>query len=402
MRLRAWTPLAMTVLLAACCGCAGAPAPLLDTGFEANPTAGGWTKIDPGRAEFAGAWTDAGSQEGAHGILVENGSWRSPSLPVTPLQYYKLRLRYRAPAARAMVGALFSDADGKPLASDDYTGVDPSSCWREAEFCFRARFDAARVSVEFRSDGNGTLQVGHVRVTPCSRAEAARWADSVYAAMPRVKCDPPADRFSLLPRTSQILRERGRLRVVLLGDSIVNDTANSAFDVLLERMCPGLRVETIASVRGATGCAYYAEEGRVKEFVLRYEPDLVLIGGISNQYDVEPVRSVVRQIRAGGNADVLVMTGAVANWDKMLRDRVYYERIPRAEALASMQAYGPALEEMARKEGAAFLDTWSIWSEYVRSNGLLEDWLRRDSTHANARGKQAVARMLLCRLRPER
>jgi lysophospholipase L1-like esterase len=57
---------------------------------------------------------------------------------------------------------------------------------------------------------------------------------------------------------------------------------------------------------------------------------------------------------------------------------------------------------MARKEGAAFLDTWSIWSEYVRSNGLLEDWLRRDSTHANARGKQAVARMLLCRLRPER
>ena len=136
-----------------------------------------------------------------------------------------------------------------------------------------------------------------------------------YAEMPPVRYTPPADRWERLARTKERLLVGGTLRVVMLGDSIVNDTSRSGWDLLVERRHPTCRIEKVTCVRGSTGCWWYKEPGRVKEYVLDHMPDLVIIGGISHRNDIISIRDVIRQIRGSSQADILLMTGAFGQVD---------------------------------------------------------------------------------------
>jgi len=69
------------------------------------------------------------------------------------------------------------------------------------------------------------------------------------------------------------------LRIVLLGDSIIGDIGASKFELLLQRMYPGCKIDKSVSSRGSTGCWWYKDENRVQEYVLRHHPDLLIIGG---------------------------------------------------------------------------------------------------------------------------
>jgi len=53
--------------------------------------------------------------------------------------------------------------------------------------------------------------------------------DRIYADMTAVRYVPPSDRWTFLPRTRKRLLEGGALRIVMLGDSIVNDTSRSSW-----------------------------------------------------------------------------------------------------------------------------------------------------------------------------
>lgn len=134
--------------------------------------------------------------------------------------------------------------------------------------------------------------------------------DAIYASMPPLSYKPPADRGKFLGRTGRRLREGGELRVVMLGDSIVNDTSRSQWHLLLERDYPRCKLTKFTSVRGSTGCWWYKDNNRVKLYVLDQKPDLVIVGGISHRDDVDAIREVVRQVQAGCDADILLMTGA--------------------------------------------------------------------------------------------
>ena len=70
----------------------------------------------------------------------------------------------------------------------------------------------------------------------------------------------------------QRLREGGNLKIVLLGDSIMNQTCHSGFGLLLQRLYPQVKIESVASVRGSTGCWWYKEENRVEEYVSSTAP----------------------------------------------------------------------------------------------------------------------------------
>jgi hypothetical protein len=107
------------------------------------------------------------------------------------------------------------------------------------------------------------------------------------------------------------LRRGGKLSIVMPGDSICNDTSNSLYETLICRHYPKAKPRVITSVRGGTGCQYYQDENRVEDYVLRYRPDLLIIAGISHGYDVEAMRSVVRQVKAKSNCEILVLTGAI-------------------------------------------------------------------------------------------
>ena len=102
--------------------------------------------------------------------------------------------------------------------------------------------------------------------------------ERVYSEMLPVRYGAPLNRWNNLPRTKRRLVEGGTLRMVMLGDSIVNDTSRSCWNLLLEKSFAKCKVEKITSVRGSTGCWWYKEPGRVQKYVLDHEPDLVIIG----------------------------------------------------------------------------------------------------------------------------
>jgi alpha-L-fucosidase len=210
-----------------------------------------------------------------------------------------------------------------------------------------------------------------------------------YAEMPPVQYTPPLDRWERLPKTRERLLNGGLLHVVMLGDSIVNDTSRSCWELSVERRHPTCRIVKVTSVRGSTGCWWYKEPGRVKKYVLDHMPDLVIIGGISHRNDITSIRDVIRQIRGASQDDILLMTGAFGQVDprierswQTISDPNYYSE------------YRKGLEGLAQEMGAAFLDMEAAWGQYIRQCGKELNWFKRDPIHANERGEQILGRIL--------
>ena len=220
--------------------------------------------------------------------------------------------------------------------------------------------------------------------------------DGIYATIPPVKYQPAPDRWKLLPRTIRRLQEGPELRVVMLGDSIVNDTSRSASEKLVERVYPKCKITKVTSVRGSTGCWWYKEEGRVKQYVLDHKPDLLMIGGISNRGDVESIRDVIRQVRAAANPpEILVMTGCFGRTDPRDDKQWKHEIDPKGDD------YRARLMRMAAEEKVEFLDMTGPWGQYIRASGKDLDWFKRDPVHANSRGEAVLGRILLAYFSPK-
>ena len=213
--------------------------------------------------------------------------------------------------------------------------------------------------------------------------------NSIYSQMDPVRYGPPPDRWKNLPRTRELLARGGTFRVVMLGDSIVNDTSRSCWNLLVEKRYPKCKIEKITSVRGSTGCWWYKEPGRVQKFVLDHKPSLVIIGGISHRGDIDSIREVIRQIRAESDVDILLMTGAFGNVDP--RDDEQWRKISDRDHFSE---YRKGLELLARDTDAAFLDMEAAWAGYVRESGKELDFFKRDPIHANERGEQILGHIL--------
>jgi lysophospholipase L1-like esterase len=212
--------------------------------------------------------------------------------------------------------------------------------------------------------------------------------DALYASIPPVKYTPPADRWALLPKTMERLQNGGELRIVMLGDSIVNDTSSSRWELMLMRMYPKCKVVKVTSVRGSTGCWWYKDENRVEEYVLRHKPDLLMIGGISNKDDTDAIREVIRQVRAKIQPEILLMTGPFGFYDPVA------DKNWRPEPEAEGTSYRTRLMKLAQEEKAEFIDMQGVWGTYLRECGKPRLWYMRDVVHANDRGFQVLGRIL--------
>lgn len=234
----------------------------------------------------------------------------------------------------------------------------------------------------------GFLLNGSVADEAAGRSTLER-IDAIYAAMDPIAYRPPVDRFTYLPKTMGKLREGGELRMVLLGDSIMGNTSGSSFELLLMRDYPKCQIVKIASLRSSTGCTYYQEDNRVQEYVLKHNPDLLVIGGISNRGDAEAVRSVVRQVRARKpDIEVLLLTpvfGAV-------RDE--HIRTFTREIDTTTDNFRFKLQKVAAEEKCAFFDMTGPWWSYIQDSGKTYGWFMGDAVHANARGCQIIGRLL--------
>ncbi len=210
-----------------------------------------------------------------------------------------------------------------------------------------------------------------------------------YAEMPTVRYRPPVGRWDTLPQTKERLTAGGTLRVVMLGDSIVNDTSRSGWTYIVERRHPRCLIDKTTCVRGSTGCWWYKEPGRVRKFVLDHKPDLVIIGGISHRNHLASIRDVIQQIRKTAAPDLLLMTGAFGSVDP--RDEAQWQKTSDPE---HHSAYRKGLESLADEVHAAFLDMEAAWGQYIRDSGEELDWFQRDPVHANERGEQILGHIL--------
>ena len=218
----------------------------------------------------------------------------------------------------------------------------------------------------------------------------------IYSEMPPVRYTPPSDRWQHLPETKELLIEGERLRVVMLGDSIVNDTSRSCWNLLLEQQYPKCRIIKITSVRGSTGCWWYKEPDRLQKFVFDHDPNLVIIGGISQRGNISSIRNVIRQIRKASETDILLMTGAFGRVDP--RDETQWQKISDPNHYSE---YRKNLEKLARETKSAFLDMEAAWGLYIRECGKDLEWFKRDPIHANERGEQILSHILAAYLSPK-
>lgn len=353
---------------------------LTNTGWSTN----GYLSVDPGFTPF----------------------WVSPTFDVAPFDYYRITAVSRGAVGLCGVGYNLGSTWGRYpntnyqglLVADDWTVTAYQSDWQTNVYCTRCLVNANKCAIRL-SGGDVRLVV----VDSVTRGEVRVWADAVYAAMPPLNFTPQPGRFANLSRTHSLLTHRQNLTVVLLGDSIMNDTCHSTFDVLLERKCGydgSTRVLAIPAVGGGAGIGMWADDTNwnwpqtdldLQQAVIDQNPDLVIIGGISNGTNYDAFANVISRILSGVSQefghvpDILLMTGAFGTG-------------------TDPDGYASQLRALAGQWSAGFMDMRSAWSNYMAlaaSEGIAENRFYRDDTHANQFGKQFLGRVLASELAPD-
>lgn len=212
---------------------------------------------------------------------------------------------------------------------------------------------------------------------------------AIQTAMPPGRFTPPPADWKHLERTRRILTGGGDLRLLALGDSIINDIMRSGWVARLQEAYPTANIEATVYVRGGGGCQHYQEEARVQKYILPRKPGLVFIGGIS-QRDTASIREVIRQLRDGlPDVEILLATGAFGTADP--RDPAALAHAP----YSGTGPYGKALKALADEERCAYLDMTAPWAEYIRSSKLHPHLFYRDAVHANEFGEQIPGKIMM-------
>ncbi len=366
---------------------------LLNETFETDPADRGWELVHTHNGSSLGTWIARTDGIPGH-IRAVDGQWQGPLFDVVPHQYYRLTFQSKA-AIPGYWAAIFYDRDGKQLEADHNSGIDVSSDWIDQNIMFRAKADAAKSRLWFYpvSPENGhAIDIRNVEINRAENDDVLAWADQLYAGIPPIAHEVPGSRWQHIPRAMEKLRNGQKLRIVILGDSIGCDTGNAPIDLLLQRHYPNCTVELITSVRGGTGCTYYREEDKVEDYVLRYQPDLVMIIAISHGYDLEAIRDVVQQIRAGCDAEVMLASAPIAPENEMLN---MLGDLEHGEALKQRKSFLEGMERVAADEKAEFVPMRRYWNAYLAqvADEREPGWFMRDTIHANTRGSQVAARM---------
>lgn len=330
--------------------------------------------------------------------------WIDLDKPTGAPAYYRLVFTAKT-AGHCYWWVDFQDAEGHPLPdinSAVYAGAD-EQVYDQMIYVMGA---AASLRLAFQSAAG--VAVRDLAVRRVSDAEAAAWCDRIYGALPPLDFEPPADAFARLPRTAAALREGRPWRVVMLGDSIQNDSFNSVFQSLVKRDFPESQLDFVISVRGSTGCWHYQAPENFPAYVARYKPDLLLIGGISNirpesgtvQENFADAARVVEQAQALGCEVALLSPPHSVDWrpfDPAHPEAALPAMIWSEETLdpkGSQRLRWTPYRDFARERGIAFWNVTVPTADYLAASCKPHDWFNRDFIHNNDRGKQIIGRVL--------
>jgi hypothetical protein len=353
--------------------------------FKSDPTLVGW--------QFEAAQTDGKPVFiPSEGYFPDKGAkWRSPAIVCTgnSFEYYRMTFRSKA-RGRGYWAVFFHDKHGQEITSDVYASIYPSSGFVTNTVCFRGREGATTFSISFMSTGPSTVE--GICIEAVALDDVCRWADTLYAGLPPVTARLCPDSGARLPLTLKRLRVGTAMRWVMLGDSIVNDTNNGLFDVLLKRMYPKADIRVVPSILGSTGCWKYREEPFFQSRVIEQKPDFLMIGGISHRRDIGSIREVIRMTKSRVGCEILLMSGPVGKDCRVPDpDRPGCE-LPRS--VYGGDSFNDEMKALADSEDIEFLDMNTLWHSYVAESATPWEWFHRDELHANDRGKQILARIL--------
>ena len=264
------------------------------------------------------------------------------------------------------------------------------------EQLFTIREDAVYCQISL-CDSVPNSEFKDVRFEKISDAEAAAMCDRLNATLPEIRTPAAKDAFRLLPRTLAKLRNGEPLRIVMLGDSLMNDTYLGGFPALIKRSFPKSDPQCIISVRGSTGCGYYSDPAHFDEYVRQWKPDLLIIGGISHcahENEWGPREDTMDRLLAmcascRDEFETVVQTPPVClEWRKSPEDTAFKGdeclEFRRDYMFNSGRRYNIAVWECTMGPGVA-------WAESKKPL----NWFKRDWVHLNDRGKHLVTRMLM-------
>lgn len=308
-----------------------------------------------------------------------------------------LRLRFQAQVAEAGYWWLeFRDGNGAWLPDCNSALYPEPELWRPYDEVIM--LPAGTRTLQLRFVAPAPLAVRDLSLCRCSLAEAAAWCDDVYARMPPLPPGPSGPKVRRgLARTAAALRSGTPWRVVLLGDSIVNDSFTSVFAALVKRHFPAAALSWTVSVKGSTGCPFYSLDENYREYVSRHRPDLLLIGGISHFPDgdstaAQALAEVVRRARAEEGAEVAIMTPApsVVPALKAGLDAPWRQLAQRSDLQPFLD--GRRHRAAAEAAGVALWDLTTPLQDHLAAHPELRR--NRDAIHNDDLGKQLIGRRL--------
>jgi len=404
--------------------------PVLSETFTTDPAGSGWVPRSPGSPSWVdGPYTGPTWWTGGDGyitVATDSHMVQSPQFAVDAGAYYKVEFDSRGPSGPGnieLVGVNLAATYGKWTKPPSWTG-DPnqltpistqfagSASWTSNVEYFRVRPNAVNSFVRFQAKTaaeSGNVNIDNVTVTKAaSMAQVKSWADSVYAQIPPVQYAPTdPNRFTGLSRTMAKLQAGQPVTIVMLGDSIMDDTSNSTLDALLQGRY-GSQVTIVPAVGSGTSMKDWNNESNwdpnlgylnVQANVVDVQPDLVMMGGISNRTETgslpcyDDFRELIDKIRTmvqndhGYTVDIMLLTGVLSDY-------------------GDASGYLAGLEAIAAQKGTAVFDIRSAWNDYLADAAALgydHQFFMRDSylIHGNTFGKQAVGRLLDAHLAPE-
>lgn len=335
-------------------------------------------------------------------------------------EYYRITFDGSA-KERAFEAIAFYDKDGNMLA-DNYDVVYPGEMRHYDRVVF-AHEGTVEAEIFFQSKKG--YEIHDLKLEKATVEDAAKYCDDVAAKLPNFK--PVAehgDMFKGAPKTLDALRKGDReVRILFLGDSIIQDTFHSQVHALFQREFPKAKAKWLLSVRGGTGCWFYRIGTNYTEYVTAKKPDCVILGGISNWKAVRPeypvsgnaaYLEVVAKILKDGIELICLAPGLsvdtrMKEWSKEyspLPSMAFDDsKIAQAFSLtidkdkpkdpSGLDAKG--LEELkaeCEKRGVGFLDIFTPAYQWLYESGLPWSWYSRDYCHSGELGKQVIARTI--------
>ncbi len=321
---------------------------------------------------------------------------------------------------RCNQGVFFYNKEGKVL-PDCYDTLYPSEGMRHYERVLYAWDEVDTFEVFFQKPwemraANGDrclLEVANVKIETATVEDAIAYSDRIYAELPPLTFTPQENAMKDLPRTLDALKTGKPWRVVMLGDSIMQDTFNSQFHALIKRAYPKSNVEWILSMRGGTGCWHYILVDNFYSYIVDHRPDLLIIGGISNfakptRKDVGPTGAdamvrVAKVARERLGCEVLIVNNALAVDIRPFADpanpsaalpKKPFDPSQYELAEGMKDGYGE-LKELTAQNNIPWWDAFVPCYSWLYGSGLPLGYYSRDRVHSSELGKQIIGHVML-------